>query len=74
MCEPVAALGRPDRSPPESGRSPVNGCMLKLTGDEGKIERLSLLMPDKGSDKLLVINGSNYLKQDSPTTILPSAA
>ncbi|WP_245413392.1 hypothetical protein [Mangrovicella endophytica] len=50
--------------PAESGRYRVEGYTLELVGDDGKTERHSIFAPDKGSDSLLVIDGSNYLKQD----------
>jgi hypothetical protein len=52
------------RRPAASGRYEVSGHVMTLTGDDGRTERLSLVAPDRGSDKLLVIDGSNYLKQE----------
>lgn len=52
------------RKPLESGRYRVEGYALELAGKDGRTERLSLFAPDKGSDGVLVIDGSNYLKQD----------
>lgn len=51
-------------SPVAAGRYRVDGYTLVLIGDDGKEEVLSIFAPDIGSDGLLVINGSNYLKQD----------
>ncbi|GJD95870.1 hypothetical protein [Methylobacterium iners] len=48
----------------EEGRYEVMGHALTLLGDDGRSERLSLFAPEHGSDRLLVINGGNYLKQD----------
>ncbi|KAB0678548.1 hypothetical protein [Aureimonas leprariae] len=50
--------------PAASGRYKVEGYALELAGDDGRTERLSIFAPDKDSDKLLVIGGSNYLKRD----------
>lgn len=52
------------RRPGSSGRYRVRDFMLELTDDDGKVERLSLFAPDIGSDKLLVIDGANYLKKE----------
>nr|WP_314256128.1 hypothetical protein [uncultured Devosia sp.] len=49
--------------PPESGSYRVDGYTLVLSGDDGKEQVLSIFAPDIGSDEVLVINGSNYLKQ-----------
>ncbi|GBU16654.1 MULTISPECIES: hypothetical protein [Methylobacterium] len=49
--------------PAEAGHYAIEGRTLTLTGDDGTTERLSLFAPEAGSDKLLVIEGSNYLKQ-----------
>jgi hypothetical protein len=51
--------------PAEEGRYEVEGHVLTLTGEGGHSERFSIFEPDRGSDGLLVINGANYLKQDS---------
>lgn len=50
--------------PPASGHYRVEGYALELTGDDGKTERLSIFALDRYTDKLLVIDGANYLKQD----------
>ncbi len=50
--------------PAESGRYRVKNYTLELVGDDGTTERHSIFAPDKGSDSLLVIDGSNYLKQE----------
>jgi hypothetical protein len=50
--------------PATSGRYRVDGYALELTGSDGKVERLSLFLPEADSDALLVIGGSNYLKED----------
>lgn len=52
------------KRPATSGRYKVEGYALELAGDDGRTERLSIFAPDKGSDKLLVIGSSNYLKQE----------
>lgn len=52
------------KRPAASGRYEVEGYGITLTGEDGATERLSLFAPDGDSDKLLVIDGSNYLKQD----------
>ena len=49
--------------PAEGGTYRLSGYTLVLTGRDGQSETLSLFAPDPGSDGLLVINGSNYLKQ-----------
>ena len=59
----TGAAGAGDR-PLDEGRYRVEGYHLVLTGADGRTETLSLFAPDPGSDGLLVINGSNYLKQD----------
>lgn len=50
--------------PAEQGRYRIEGYGLTLTGDDGRQEVFSLFMPDKDSDGVLTINGSNYLKRD----------
>ncbi|EJC83650.1 hypothetical protein Rleg4DRAFT_6602 [Rhizobium leguminosarum bv. trifolii WSM2297] len=50
--------------PGASGRYTLSGYRLDLTDASGKTESMSIFEPDKGSDGLLVINGSNYLKED----------
>ncbi|HEY4201278.1 MAG TPA: hypothetical protein VGM83_12015 [Devosiaceae bacterium] len=50
--------------PTETGRYEVDGYSLKLMGSNGVTKTLSLFEPDVGSDGLLVIDGSNYLKDD----------
>jgi len=52
------------RRPATAGRYRVEGYTLELAGDDGQTERLSIFAPETDSDKLLVIGGSNYLKQD----------
>ena len=49
--------------PAEGGTYRLSGYTLALTGRDGRTEILSLFAPDPGSDGLLVINGSNYLKE-----------
>lgn len=51
--------------PVTSGSYAIAGHRLTLTGDDGQVQVMSLFMPDKGSDKLLVIDGNNYLRQDA---------
>lgn len=51
------------RRPEEHGRYRVDGYAIRLTGDDGKEEVMSLFQPG-GDDGLLVINGNNYLKRD----------
>lgn len=50
--------------PASSGRYEISGYQLILTGKDGSTETLSIFAPDRDSDGLLVINGSNYLKDD----------
>ncbi|KPH04517.1 hypothetical protein CO657_26350 (plasmid) [Rhizobium acidisoli] len=50
--------------PGASGRYTLSGYRLDLTDASGKTETMSIFEPDKASDGLLVINGSNYLKDD----------
>lgn len=50
--------------PAESGTYRVEGYTLVLSGDDGNEQVLSIFAPDMDSDELLVINGSNYLKQE----------
>lgn len=52
------------RRPAEAGRYEVDGYRLTLVGDDGGREVLSLFQPERGSDKLLIVNGGNYLKLD----------
>lgn len=52
------------KRPGSAGTYEVAGYELILTGNDGTTETLSLFAPDKGSDELLVIDGSNYLKED----------
>jgi hypothetical protein len=49
--------------PAQSGRYAVAGYRMTLKADDGGTETLSLFAPDKDSETLLVIGGSNYLKQ-----------
>lgn len=49
--------------PLEKGTYRTEGYHLILAGN-GREERLSIFMPDKGSDEILVIDGNNYLKED----------
>lgn len=51
------------RRPVQSGRYAVSGFRITLTDEAGGTESLSLFAPDRDSDKLLVIDGANYLKQ-----------
>lgn len=51
------------RRPVQSGRYAVSGFRITLTDDAGGAESLSLFAPDRDKDKLLVIDGANYLKQ-----------
>lgn len=51
------------RRPVQSGRYAVSGYRITLTDEAGGAESLSLFAPDRDGDKLLVIGGSNYLKQ-----------
>jgi hypothetical protein len=50
--------------PADSGTYAVDGYTLVLTGRNGRAERLSIFAPEAGSDTLLVIDGSNYLRQE----------
>ncbi|WBV45129.1 hypothetical protein [Pseudoroseomonas cervicalis] len=50
--------------PAGQGRYRIEGYSLTLTGDDGRQEVFSLFMPDKDSDGVLTIDGSNYLKRD----------
>ncbi len=50
--------------PASSGRYRVEGYTLELVGDDGTTEQHSIFAPDTETDGLLVIDGSNYLKQD----------
>ena len=50
------------KAPAQSGRYEIDGYHIILTGDDGTAETMVLFEPD-GSDKLLTINGDNYLKQ-----------
>ena len=53
------------RRPAESGRYDAAGSRLTLRGDDGAQEVLSLFRPGgETDDKLLVIDGNNYLKRD----------
>ncbi|MFC0407308.1 hypothetical protein [Roseomonas elaeocarpi] len=53
--------------PAESGRYEAAGFRLTLRGDDGREEVLSIFRPDGSDDgdKLLVIDGRNYLRQDN---------
>lgn len=57
-------VGVSSRSPATSGRYEVEGYHLTLLGEDGQRERLTLIRPDPGSDRLLVINGGNYLRRE----------
>jgi len=52
--------------PAEAGRYEAEGYRLILTGEDGRREDLSLVLPDPGSRALLVIDGDNYLRRDGP--------
>jgi hypothetical protein len=49
--------------PSQTGRYELGGYRLTLTGDDGRVDTLSLFAPDPGSRGLLVIGGANYLAQ-----------
>lgn len=51
------------RKPSRQGRYEIQGYYLILAGDDGQSETLTLFKPEKDSDKVLTINGQNYLKQ-----------
>lgn len=53
------------RRPVTSGRYRLEGLQLVLEGEEGGSETLSVFRPDPGSDRLLVIDGDNYLRRDA---------
>lgn len=52
------------RRPVIAGTYWLEGYRLTLTAEDGQMETLSILRPD-GSDRILVINGSNYLRRDA---------
>ncbi|WP_375452150.1 hypothetical protein [uncultured Devosia sp.] len=54
-----------DDKPNEAGHYRVDGFSIALEGEDGQTKTLSLFQPEVGSDELLVIDGDNYLKQDS---------
>lgn len=60
----TSVTGSNDR-PIERGRYEIDGYQLTLTGEDGRMESLSVFRPDRDSDDLLVINGANYLKKDA---------
>jgi hypothetical protein len=49
----------------ETGRYEIEGHQITFTISDGKRSAMSLFQPDASSDKLLIIDGSNYLKQDA---------
>ncbi len=49
--------------PAERGRYRLEDNTLTLEGDDGSIEMLSIFAPDIGSDKLLISDGLNFLKE-----------
>lgn len=49
--------------PLEKGTYRAEGYHLYLTGN-GREEQMSIFMPDRGSDEILVIDGNNYLKEE----------
>lgn len=53
------------RRPATSGSYRLEGLQLVLAGEDGRTETLSVFRPDPGSDGLLVIDGSNYLRRDA---------
>lgn len=54
------------RRPAESGRYEAQGYRLVLRGDDGTEQALSLFRPGgQDGDKLLVIDGDNYLRRDA---------
>lgn len=50
--------------PAGQGRYRIEGYTLTLTGDDGQRQVFSLFMPERDSDAVLTIDGSNYLKRD----------
>ncbi|TDG29451.1 hypothetical protein [Paracraurococcus ruber] len=53
------------RRPATSGRYRIEGMQLVLDAGDGTRETLSVFRPDPGSDRLLVIDGDNYLRRDA---------
>jgi hypothetical protein len=54
--------------PIEQGRYEADRYQLKLTGEDGRTQSLSLFRPDRNSDDLLVIDGDNYLRNKPDKT------
>lgn len=52
-----------NRRPVASGSYRLDGLQLQLAGEDGRSETLSVFRPDPGSDRLLVIDGDNYLRR-----------
>ena len=63
MGDSTTGVSGGSERPDEGGTYRLSGYTLVLTQRDGRSETLSLFAPDPGSDGLLVINGSNYLKQ-----------
>lgn len=57
------AVAGHSRRPVQTGRYAVSGTRITLTDEAGGTESLSLFAPDRDSDRLLVIGGSNDLTQ-----------
>ncbi|TAV66664.1 hypothetical protein [Rhizobium leguminosarum] len=64
LPDPASGWRKAGKGPGTSERYKLSGYRLDLTDTNGKTESMSIFEPDKGFDGLLVINGSNYLKDD----------
>lgn len=61
---PDVGVTTSSETPATTGTYSVNGYTLQLKPDGTAPESFSIYAPDVASDGLLIINGSNYLKQD----------
>ncbi|MGO6817288.1 hypothetical protein [Rhizobium leguminosarum] len=64
LPDPASGWRKAGKEPGTSGRYKLSRYRLDLTDTNGKTKSMSIFEPDKGFDGLLVINGSNYLKDD----------
>jgi hypothetical protein len=50
--------------PSETGRYEIDGHRITFMASDGPASTMSLFQPDASSDRLLIIDGANYLKQN----------
>lgn len=63
-CAWAPCAGARSRPSHRARRYELSGHVLTLRGEDGSEERLSIFRGDPGSEGLLVIQGSNYLRRE----------